>query len=258
MTGPRIRLITRGDDCGSNHTANVAIMEACQKGMLRNVSMMIPCAAIEEAAEMFAGEVSICCGLHTTMNAEWDRVKWGPVLPPGKVPSLVDARGHFFRTPPILGENSPRLDEAMAEIQAQLDRGRELGFDFKYVDSHMGFGRAIPGFVAAFDAWCDQEGLLNHSFYQQRLPSFEAKGDPVEQLISRLDAAAPGQYLLVGHPAYDTEEMYLLGFEGLAGETIAAEREWQRQWFMDPRVLDYCRKNGVVAVRYDEAERLRN
>ena len=256
MTRPRIRLITRGDDCGSNHTANVATMEACHRGMLRNVSMMVPCAAIEEAADMFSGEKRTCCGLHATMNAEWDRVKWGPVLPPEMVSSLVDGNGHFFRTPGILNDSSPRLDEAMAEMQAQLDRGRALGLDFRYVDSHMGFGRVIPGFKEAFDAWCERERLLNHSHYRQGLPDLEAEGDPVEQLIARLDAAKPGQYILVGHPAYDNDEMRILGFEGLAGETIATDRDWQRRLFMDPGIMDYCRESGVTAIRYDEAERL--
>ena len=49
-THPRIRLITRGDDCGSNHTANVAIRAAFEHGILKNTSIMVPCAAVEEAA----------------------------------------------------------------------------------------------------------------------------------------------------------------------------------------------------------------
>jgi predicted glycoside hydrolase/deacetylase ChbG (UPF0249 family) len=97
LAQPRIHLITRGDDCGSNHSANVAIREAFKSGILRNTSIMVPCAAIEEAAEMLAGEAGLCCGLHCTITAEWDNVRWGPVLLPGEVPSLVDANGHFFR-----------------------------------------------------------------------------------------------------------------------------------------------------------------
>jgi hypothetical protein len=38
MSQARIHLITRGDDCGSNHSANVAIMEAFKRGILRNTS----------------------------------------------------------------------------------------------------------------------------------------------------------------------------------------------------------------------------
>ncbi|HAA77607.1 TPA: hypothetical protein DCE37_21050 [Candidatus Latescibacteria bacterium] len=37
-----IRLITRGDDAGSNVTTNRAIRDACVNGVLRNVSLMVP------------------------------------------------------------------------------------------------------------------------------------------------------------------------------------------------------------------------
>ena len=55
MTTPRIHLITRGDDLGTNHSANAAIREAFQSGILRNASLMACCPAVEEAAEMLAG-----------------------------------------------------------------------------------------------------------------------------------------------------------------------------------------------------------
>ena len=122
MNNDTVYLITRGDDCGSSHSANRAIMEAYRRGVLKNVSVMVVCPAILEAAEMFAGESDICCGLHVTMNAEWDSISWGPVLPPQRVPSLVDSRGVFFQTTKALYENKPFLDEIMLEIQAQLDK----------------------------------------------------------------------------------------------------------------------------------------
>jgi predicted glycoside hydrolase/deacetylase ChbG (UPF0249 family) len=162
---PRIRLITRGDDSGSNHTANTAILDAFRNGMLRNTSVMVSAPAVEEAARLLAGEVGLCCGLHATINAEWDRVRWGPVLPPEQVPSLVDEHGHFFQTTRATHDNGPVLAEIMAELQAQLDRARELGFDIRYADMHMMF------------------------------------------------------------------------------------------MFMDPRIVQYCRENGVIPLRYDQAER---
>ena len=75
----------------------------------------------------------------------------------------------------------------------------------------------------------------------------------MEQLIARLDAAPPGQYLIVGHPAYDNEEMRALGHDGYPGEVIGPEREWQRRMFTDPRIVAYCRESGVAPIRYDEA-----
>ncbi|MBW7458257.1 hypothetical protein K0U00_29885, partial [Paenibacillus sepulcri] len=61
-----------------------------------------------------------------------------------------------------------------------------------------------------------------------------------------------GSYVLVGHPAYDNEEMRTLGHFGYDGETVAREREWERRIFTDPRVLSFCQLNGIVPARYDE------
>lgn len=248
-----LRLITRGDDAGSNSTANHGILEACDKGILRNVSFMVPCVAIEEAANMFAHKSEICCGLHITLTAEWDRVRWGPVLSTANVSSLVDDHGHFFKNSPLVKENDAKLDEMMAEIQAQFDRGKTLGFDFKYADLHMGVGNNIDGFPDAFDTWCTEHQILNYRHYHQSLPGVDANGDPVDKLIAQLQAVESGQYAIVGHPAYDTPEMRELGHNAMAGAAIAQQRDWQRRWFTDPRILTYCKNHNVVPTRYDEA-----
>jgi predicted glycoside hydrolase/deacetylase ChbG (UPF0249 family) len=257
--GP-LRLITRGDDLGCNHTANVAIRDAYQQGILRNTSLMAPAPAIEEAALLLANEAGLCCGLHCTITAEWDRLRWGPVLTPEEVPSLVDAHGHFFQTTRAVAEHGPLLDEIMAELAAQLERARALGFHVRYADTHMGFSWVVDGLREAIDAWCTREGILNAHHYGRRLPTLDAAQesvDPIEQFIARLRAAPAGQYLIVGHPAYDTPEMHELGHEGSPGDRVAVERDLQRRLFMDPRVVAYCREHDVVPTRYDEAEPIR-
>lgn len=251
----RLTLITRGDDAGSSETANRAIREACVHGILKNVSVMVPCDHLADAAERLADLDGVCFGLHATFNAEWSRVRWGAVC--DDVPSLVMADGTFFKAVNDLRDHQPRLDEAMKELQAQLDRGREAGFTFVYADQHMGFGRAIEGFDEAFDRWCRSEGLLNYKHYHRRLPDLVAEdGDAVARLMARLDAVGEGQWAIVGHPAYETEEMCLTGNENVSGETIARDRDWQRRLFMDARILNYCKARDVKPIRYDEAEKI--
>lgn len=256
MTTDRIRLITRADDAGTNHSANAAIREAFEKGILKNVSVMANTPAVEEAAEMLASEKALCIGLHTNLNAEWDSVRWGPVLMPRQVPSLVDRGGDFFPTTQALRANRPTESEIFQELQAQLDRLRELGFDVRYADMHMGWGWIFNGLRARFDNWCEREGIFHNEVCHRNLPDVVTEGDPVERLIARLSAAEPGQYVIVGHPAYDNDEMRALGHTGYPGEQVAAEREWERRLFMDERIVTYCRENGVCPLRYDEAERL--
>jgi predicted glycoside hydrolase/deacetylase ChbG (UPF0249 family) len=232
-------------------------MDAHRNGILKNASVMVPCPAIEEAARMFVGERGLCCGLHATVNAEWDSFRWGPVLAPERIPSLVDGEGHFFQTTRALHEHGAQVSEIMAELQAQLDRARELGFDVRYVDTHMGFAWVAEGLDGAIESWCQREGVRYSRHYAQRLPQVEVGGDPVERFIAQLDAAAHGQYLVVGHPAYDNDEMRALGHEGNPGHVLAPRRDWQRRIFTDSRVLRYCLENDVVPTRYDQAQRLR-
>jgi len=257
LSAPRIQLITRGDDCGSSHTANIAILNAFTDGILRNTSIMVPCPAVQSAAEMLSDRKGLCCGLHATITAEWDRIRWGPVLPAEKVPSLVDQNGHFFQTTRALHDHGARMGEIMAELQAQLDRARDLGLDIRYADMHMMFGWVAEGLDEAFDTWCAREGILNDYHYRQPLPRVENTGDPTEQLLAQLTGAEPGQYLVVGHPAYDNQEMRAHGHHGYPGEQVAVERNWQRLLFMDARVVTYCRENDVAPIRYDQARPLR-
>jgi predicted glycoside hydrolase/deacetylase ChbG (UPF0249 family) len=224
-----IRLITRGDDAGSSVTANRAIRDCCVNGILRNVSVTACCDAVEDAAERLSGLDSVCFGFHATLNAEWTRVRWGSVAPFSEVASVVRDDGTFYQSVRDLESNRPAVDHAVTELQAQLDRGREVGFAFAYADQHMGFGRAIPGFDEAFDRWCESEGLLNFKLYHRRLPWVQKEGDAVEQFLQSLASADPGQWAVVGHPGYDTEELQQIGNDRIDGVDEARNRDGQRR-----------------------------
>lgn len=251
MAEPRIRLVTKGDDLGSCHTANLAFDEAFRKGQLRNAVVMPICPDIVEAAEMLAGEKGMCFGLHSSMNAEWDSPKWKPVSPPEKVPSLIDDNGCLFQTCDTLFHRPFVFEEVFIELQAQLDYARTLGFDIKFADAHCGWTWILKDRADEFTAWGERNGLMQRPTVG-RLPEVECDGDPVEKLIARLEAAEPGTYIVGGHPGYDNEEMRALGHPGYPGEQVATEREWERRIHTDPRILEYCASNGVVPTRFDE------
>jgi predicted glycoside hydrolase/deacetylase ChbG (UPF0249 family) len=254
MNANTLYLITRGDDCGSNATANLAIMEACREGVLRNVSLMATGDSIEEAANQFIGMEQVCFGVHLTVNAEWDDVRWGPVAPIASVSTLVDAQGYFYTTPESMKQAGAKLDEVFIEMDAQVSRLRGLGFPIAYADEHMLFGRVFEEYEERFDQWCRSHGVINFRRMPHRLSTVDTTGmDRVEQLIAQLEAAPPGLYTLVGHPAYDTEEMRRLGHDGYPGTAVAVGRDWERRMFMDPRILEYIKQHDIRVVRYDEA-----
>ncbi len=251
MAEARIRLVTRGDDSGSCNTANVAIWNAYRKGILRNTSIMVPAPAFPEAAEMFSEDKGICVGLHITLNAEWDTVRWGPVLGADRVPSIVDSEGNFFKTTQALNDNGPKTEELVAEVQAQLDLARQCGLDIQYMDTHMGVSW-VGGLKEPLLEMAEREGLVYANLPVGRLARVEGEfANPVDALIARLDAAEPGTYIIVGHPCYDRVDVRMLDHAGLK-ESQGVARDWQRRIFMDRKVIDYCRETGVEPIRYDE------
>jgi len=251
----RIRLVTRGDDSGSSRAANQAVADAFRKGILRNTSLMVPGPAFTEAAGMLKDLKGLCVGLHGTVTDEWNESRWGPVLGAARVPTLVQADGTFFKDTRALWDRTPRPsnDEIVAELKAQLERARAAGLDPKYLDSHMGFDW-FEGLREKMAAFAKAEGLLYQPPGLARLPDVRpAPADPVEGLMARLDRAEEGKtYLLVTHPAYDTEEMRRLTYGDRKPGEIARERDGDRRMLMDPRIVAYVRDLDVEPIRFTD------
>jgi hypothetical protein len=254
----QIRLITRGDDLGAARSLNRATLECFKQGILKNVSVLAATPFVEEAAKMMAKEKGICFGLHCDLTSEWDNVKWGPVAPREKVPSLVDGNGHLFQTNDAV-RASAKADEALIELQAQLDKARKLGFDIRYADAHMGTVNIVPGLPDKFGQWCRQNRLIDTRRIGGRLALPRSSpidrrhpGDYVADVISALKSANDGEYLIVGHLAFDDAEIRNLGHPGYPGEAVAHNLNWERLAYVEPRIVKFVREYGVQPIRYDE------
>lgn len=255
-----VRILFRADDAGSSRSANLAVREVCERGVVRNVSLMACCACIEHARDLLADLPGVCFGLHVTLNAEWPTVRWGPVLPASRVPSLVDDRGHFLPATGKLDARGVSLDEAMDELRAQLDRLRGLGFDVGYVDQHMGVGWVRDRdkgdrLEDRLTPWAEREGLVCDWRVRRHLPGVAAAGGetPVQALRRRLRAAPSGTYVVVGHPACgDDAELLSVGAD------VAAQRDADRCLFVDPALVALARGDatGIASVRYSDLESL--
>jgi len=244
--------VTRADDAGNTRSANEAVLEAFEEGILRNVSVMAPCPAFEHAAELLAGHDDLCVGVHVTLTSEWDRPRWGPVLPDEEVPSLVDDDGYLLPSPRALDERGADVDEMAAETRAQIARVRDAGFDVAYLDDHM-MNRVAAGFEDRLVEIAGSEGLLDGQTVCPRLPEVELTAPSYpQQLISRLNLASPGTYLAVGHPGYyDAETRRIAGgrYDRRPGEW-ARIMDSQRRMFLAPAVLSWCDARGVEPIRY--------
>jgi chitin disaccharide deacetylase len=142
--GPEDRLlIVNCDDLGSSHAANVGVYEALREGTATSATLMVPCPWAREAAARHRGED---VGVHLTLNAEWDRYRWGPIT---YAPSLVDGDGGFPRTVEEVWEHAD-LDEVRRELRTQVERAILWGFDVTHLDSHMGTLQLRPEFFDVY------------------------------------------------------------------------------------------------------------
>lgn len=246
-----VQLLARCDDAGGCESANKAIYECCTRGVARNVSLMANGAAIAQAAEMLKDLKHAAFGCHLTLNAEWERVRWGPVLPADKVPSLVEPDGTLTRTPMVLHERQANVEEMVVEAQAQLDLLRKLGFNISYIDEHMGVGWQ-NGLRDRLLRLAEREGLIHGDTikYGPLAPSGPAN-DPVEKLIHSLKNSAAGVLKFVTHPGLDAPDMHLMGEPD---GRVAKERDRDRQILTDPRLVAFCR-GPVEPVRYTDVAR---
>ncbi|BAM03193.1 ChbG/HpnK family deacetylase [Phycisphaera mikurensis] len=253
---PRIELVTRGDDAGAGRSANAAIAGCHDRGTLRNASVMGCGPALADAADRFRTRPALCIGLHACLNSEWTHPRFGPVLSPSRVPSLVGPDGCFLPTPMDLHERRFDPEEAVAEVRAQLGRVRAAGLRPVYLDEHMGVGW-LPGLRVRLIDLAERENLLLVEGRVPPLPPIpgaadDAETDPAQRLLDRLRAAPPGRHLLVTHPMLDDAEAAAwCGPEAPPGRT-AAIRSGDRRLLEDPRLLRFFDGIRAAAVRYDE------
>jgi len=130
-------LIINADDFGMCHDENEATIAGLSRGLFTSSTILATCPWFEEAAEFARNRPDADLGVHLTLTSEWARYKWGPVLGRKAVPSLVDERGYLWADVPQVFAND-RLDEAEAELRAQIEKARGAGIDVTHLDSHMG------------------------------------------------------------------------------------------------------------------------
>ena len=203
------QLLIRCDDVGMSHTVNAAVRELIETGVPFSTSVMIACPWYLEAVEILKANPQIGVGIHLTLNSEWKDYKWGPVIGAAKVPSLVDANGHFFASEAEFAANNVDLDEVEMELRAQIERALTAGLRVDYLDYHMLTAVSTPELRAIVERLADEYGFgLSRYFGEASVSIWDA--DPENKLSSLLDHirnVQPGLNLLVIHLGMETPEM---------------------------------------------------
>jgi hopanoid biosynthesis associated protein HpnK len=137
------RLIVNADDFGAAPEVNEAVERAHREGILQSASLMVGAPATDDAIERAGQMPGLAVGLHLVL------VHGRPVLPPERVPDLVDARGLFATDLATAGMRYfflPRVRVQLeAEIRAQFERFAAFGLrlDHANAQSHMHVHPAI-------------------------------------------------------------------------------------------------------------------
>ncbi len=135
-------LIVNADDFGLSDGVCAGIVHAWRAGVVTSTSVLINVAgAPRRVAAAHEHDPDLPMGLH--LNLTTGR----PVLPPARVPSLVDAEGTFHAFPQILARlPTIALAHVRAECWAQAQLLLEMGVRFDHLDYHHHLLPSYPPF----------------------------------------------------------------------------------------------------------------
>ena len=130
-------LIVTADDFGLHEAVNSAVERASREGVLTAASLMVGAPAAADAVRRARELPGLSVGLHLVLADGWS------VLPPAKVPALVDARGRFGNNMVRDGVRFFALPavrrQLEAEIRAQFQAFADTGLTLDHVNAHKHF-----------------------------------------------------------------------------------------------------------------------
>jgi YdjC-like protein len=232
-------LIVRADDAGSSSSTNRAMLECLRAGVLKNVSVMVCPAAFDDFATLYLAERSSLpehdLGIHATITSEWFAPRWGSVLGPDRVPSLLDDQGFF---PPRTDDHSNALlEEMLAEVAAQLAKMRAAKLEPQYLDTHM-----------------LSEGLV----FAERFSYLDVLGPwppiplTLPNLESGINAMTQPPQIWALHPAFNDAEIAAMDSAELPAKFNLPWRDADRHVLCDPATLEMLNRLEIKPVRFSE------
>jgi hypothetical protein len=240
-------ILLRADDFGATPGSNEGILAALKNVQVLNVGVMAVGPYLDYRLHELREHASrICLGLHASLTSEWKTFRWGPVLPPEQVPSLLMINHSFPASTQELHKRA-RVDEMMAEIRAQLQTLRDRQLNPGYLDTHMCFNW-IEGMDEAMRELCRSEGLIyahDPAFQSLRLPLSPEMHPNPESLQQALPET--GHPVWVFHPA-------LPDSTGALPPEVAQNRRREADYLASPEnPLEILLQNSDrTPVRYDQ------
>lgn len=242
-------MVFHADDIGMCQATVSAYDDLLKNSPLTSASTMVPCPWFPATAELVrqkAQHPALDMGVHLTLTAEWDAMRWSPLSTADKTTGLFDADGYFPRqTEPI--QTHATVEAVSAEMRAQIERAKQAGINITHIDTHMGtlfHPRFLPAYiqmgfeyqVAVFGIRLTEKDLLNNGYEGEQAKQTAAMSDQVEAMgmplfdsftmmpldsaqgetdrlghaKNVLDSAEVGLHYFIIHPSTDTPELRAL------------------------------------------------
>lgn len=271
-------LIIHADDAGLSHSENQATIQALQNGSVNSYSIMVPCAWFFEMATFAKNNPNYDCGIHLTLTCEWEKYKFGPVLPISEVSSLVDKNGYFHKTRSDF-KNNAKPQEIKKELTAQIEKALQFGIQPTHLDSHMcsigvtptileiykelGKTYNLPVFInkefvesiSLSDEKYDFENtILAENLFIGNFADFE-KGKLRDSYAKALDNIQPGFSVFLLHPAFDDSEM-----QGIAINHPNFGSEWRQidfDFFTSEECKSKLKENNIQLITWRELQKIK-
>jgi hypothetical protein len=142
-------LIVNCDDVGMCNSANIAVIDGMENGMISSGTIMTPCPWSGAIMDYAKNHLEKDFGVHLTHTAEWSFYRWGPIAPKEQVKGLCDPDGFLWRSvEEVYAHSSPA--ETLIEGRAQINRALASGVPVTHIDSHMGTMQYSPDYFKAY------------------------------------------------------------------------------------------------------------
>lgn len=142
-------LIINCDDVGMCHSANMAVIDGMENGVITSGTIMTPCPWFSEIAAYSKANPEKNFGVHITHTSEWKFYRWGSVAPRDQVKGLYDKEGYLHRSIEEVYAGS-NTNEALIEGRAQIKKALDAGIPVTHIDSHMGTLQYDPEYLKVY------------------------------------------------------------------------------------------------------------
>lgn len=127
-----MKVIIDADDFGLSEQVSKGILKCMNDGIVTDTNAIVHTPAFVKCVQMAIAQGVTSMGVHCLLTMG------KPILPVEQVPTLVNAQGNFYNRQEFM-EKQINIQEAEAELEAQITRFLSTGLTLSHINTHHGF-----------------------------------------------------------------------------------------------------------------------